>query len=238
MYAIYYINCTKHESSSVCPFHKCIPLVQNQFLWVDTTDSVFMAHAAQLVSLTWVLVSKLPAHHGSISGVPTNTRHSPPHPIDTHLHSPLISVCSSNQANITTAITLGRACKCAHKWKYSKVVLVIFFVREGNEILFLLAKSCNLACSVFTAKICNGWDWWELLSNILVTKVWDGNEIRIMSALLLLTIMKLRYIVHIFATKGSKHLFAPDFQRHAYQCQYSNKTQLCTGFQNNSMLLS
>ena len=65
------------------------------------------------ISLTWVLVSKLPAHHCSISGVPTTASitHSSPYPIATHLHSPLISVCSTNQTNVIIAKTLGLDCK-------------------------------------------------------------------------------------------------------------------------------
>ena len=71
-----------------------------------------MAHGHMLlsyiISLTWGLVSKLLAHHCGISGVPIIriTTHSAPHLIDTHLHSPLIMVCSTNQTNITIAKTL------------------------------------------------------------------------------------------------------------------------------------
>ena len=58
------------------------------------------------VSLTWVLVSKLFAHHSGLSGVPSIVGHSPPHPIDTHLHSFLVTACSTNQVDVAIAETL------------------------------------------------------------------------------------------------------------------------------------
>jgi len=88
-----------------------------------------------------------------------------------------------------------------------------------------------------------------MLSNILVTKVWDGNEIQNHEHLVA-PLLTNNHETEIYSSQfcwfssttcschGSKHYFTPDFQRHAYQCQYSNKTQLCIGFHNSSMLLS
>ena len=67
----------------------------------------------KIISLTWVLVSELFAHHCGLSGVPSTVTHSSPHPIDTHLHSPFIAAaCSTHQTNTASAKTLRWYCKC------------------------------------------------------------------------------------------------------------------------------
>ena len=47
-----------------------------------------------------VCISQLPADHSSISGVPAVIAHCSPLVIDAHLHSALILIGASHQANI------------------------------------------------------------------------------------------------------------------------------------------
>ena len=72
----------------------------------DVPSELSIAVILYSVSLTWVLVSKLFTHYCGFSGIPLIVGQGPPHPIDTYFHSPLITACSTNQADITIAETL------------------------------------------------------------------------------------------------------------------------------------
>ena len=89
------------------------------------------------IPLTWVLVPKLFAHYSSLSGVPQNVGHSPPHSIDTHLHSPFITACSTNQLDTVIAGTL-RYCVSIYRLDITLVGTVCTTVMYMILLYFLL----------------------------------------------------------------------------------------------------